>query len=283
MKRMKTLVIVVLAAVTALSAVGIVAAQDPGDGNRPERRGPRGGAFHDIVIQTVAEALGLDPSEIVQDRDANQTLRELIEANGGDADAISAAVVTAVTEHVNQQVADGELMAERGEEILADVESRVADALDKTPPTVERDGRGFGQLDVLETVASELGLTTDEIRAALQSGQTLETIISDNGGDVVAINAALVANATQNVNDAVAEGRITQEQADDILSNIGERVENALTQPREAGRPGGRGDGPRGQRGGQPPVDGQAPADSQPQTSAQPQTGGQPPYNGPAS
>lgn len=60
MNRIKTLVIVILAAVMALSAVGIVAAQDPADGNRPERRGGRGGAFHDIVLQTIADELGID-------------------------------------------------------------------------------------------------------------------------------------------------------------------------------------------------------------------------------
>lgn len=280
MNRIKTLVIVILAAVMALSAVGMAAAQDPGDGNRPERRGGRGGAFHDIVIQTIADELGIDPSELVLDPETDQTLRDIILANGGDPYAISATVVAAVTDHVNEQILAGDLTAERGDEILSDLDTRVADALDRTPSTLERDGRGFGQIDILEVVSAELGLSTDDIRTALQSGQTLDDIIAENGGDVDAITAALVADATQNINDAVTEGRITQEQADEILQNIDERVNNALTQPRPADRPNGpdgRGNGPRGQRGGQgqgpnggqPPVDGQQP----------PNGAGQPPAN----
>lgn len=271
MNRTKTLVILVLAAVMALSAVGIAAAQDPGDGDRAERRGGRrGGQLHDVVIQTIADSLGVDPSELVLD--ADQTLRELIEANGGDADAISAEIVAAATANINQSVVDGELTQERADEILSDLDTRVSEALDKTPSNVERDGRGFGRLDVLTIVSEELGLTPEEIREGLQSGQTLEAIITENGGDLDAINAALVANATQNLNDAVTEGRITQERADEILEGLDERVDNALTQPRPEGPREGRGGRGQGSNGnGQPPANGQ-----------QPPAGGQPPAEGQA-
>lgn len=88
-------------------------------------------------------------------------------------------------------------------------------------------GRGFDGT----VVADALGVTVDELRAALQDGQSIADVAAAEGVDVQVVVDALVAEARSRIADAVADGRITQEEADarlaDLEAAITERVETA--------------------------------------------------------
>jgi len=87
------------------------------------------------------------------------------------------------------------------------------------------DGRGprLGQAE-LEVAAQALGMTTDELTAALQSGKTLEQIAQDAGVDFQkvqnAIQAAHAAEMRTRIQQAVTDGTITQENADWLLEGL---------------------------------------------------------------
>jgi ABC-type transporter Mla subunit MlaD len=94
----------------------------------------------------------------------------------------------------------------------------------------------FRHLDInLATIASELGMSTDELRDELAAGATLSDVIAAHGSTVDEIVTALVTEAEGELDEAVANGSLTQEQADQILANLPER----LTQMIESGMPGG--------------------------------------------
>jgi hypothetical protein len=76
-------------------------------------------------------------------------------------------------------------------------------------------GRGIGRLVDLEVAASTLGLTTDELRTALAAdGATLASVAADQGVEATTLVDALVAAATERVEQAVTDGRLTREEAD---------------------------------------------------------------------
>ncbi len=86
-------------------------------------------------------------------------------------------------------------------------------------------------------IADALGLTVDDLTAARDAGQRLPEIADQQGVDLSAVQAALQTALADALQQAVADGRITQAQADDILSHQGDWL-----------RPNQRPFGPRGGR-----------------------------------
>ncbi len=106
--------------------------------------------------------------------------------------------------------------------------------------------RGFSLVDV---TAEATGLAAEEVIAALQEGQTLAQIAAAQGVDAQAIVDAFLAARETVFEQAVADGRFTQEQVDLMLEQMAEHVSAQLTEPWTAqGRSGQSGMG--GMRGG---------------------------------
>ena len=108
-------------------------------------------------------------------------------------------------------------------------------------------GRGFGLGDAeLEAAAGVLGMTTDQVQSALQNGQTLQDLADEAGVDIVDVQAAIQAvhetEMRERIAQDVADGTITQAQADWML----EGIDNGFM----GGGQGGFGRGAGGPRGG---------------------------------
>ena len=108
----------------------------------------------------------------------------------------------------------------------------------------------------LDAVAKALGLTVDELRTELGKGSSIAEIAKAKGVDVAKIVDAAVADATTKIDEQVANGRITQAQADERIAQLKERITAMINGERPAGLP-GRGPGGWG-HGDQ---DGQAPGE----------------------
>jgi hypothetical protein len=94
-----------------------------------------------------------------------------------------------------------------------------------------------------EAAAEALGITTDELRQALRDGATLAEVAALQGVDVQVVIDAMVAEARDHIEQAVEDGRLTREEADEKLAELTERITDVVNN----GRP--EGEGPRGQRG----------------------------------
>jgi len=110
-------------------------------------------------------------------------------------------------------------------------------------------GRGFGLGDAeLEAAAKVLGMTTDEVSAALKDGKTLQDLATAKGVDIADVHAAIQAVHETEFRDRIAQalkdGTITQEKADWLLKGL----DNGFMGGGGFGRGGGFG-GPRGGNG----------------------------------
>jgi len=117
------------------------------------------------------------------------------------------------------------------------------------------DGRGLGQAE-LEAAAKVLGMTTDELSSALQSGKTLQDIATEKGVDIEKVHAAIQAvHATEmrdRIAQAVEDGTITQANADWLLEGLDKGymgVPGAFGFGGPHGRGFGEGKGPMFQQG----------------------------------
>lgn len=90
----------------------------------------------------------------------------------------------------------------------------------------------------LDTAAEFLGMDVEDLRTQLHDGATLADIAGTQTDDLI---AALVSDAQERVAQAVEEGRITQDEADEKLAEIAQRITDMVN--------GERPERPQGERG----------------------------------
>jgi|GEM_PF-2469957 len=142
---------------------------------------------------------------------------------------------------IDQLIEDGVITQEQADNV-----SDVRAALQE-----EREAR---KAEKLAAIADAIGIGVDELKEAKDAGTPLADIAGDNLPAVVDL---FVENATERIEGAVESDRITQEEADEKLDGLEERIETRLEEGGGFGRKGEgkrgegrRGEGPRGNRGG---------------------------------
>jgi len=231
-KKLTPLVFVL--AIMALFA-GAVSAQEapntpPGNGDRQGQHQRRG---HELIT-VVAEQTGLTEQDILTQVRDGATLAEIITANGGDVDAVIAAVVEEATTRINTAVSESRITQERADEMLANLQENVTSAINGEFQVGRGGGRGGrdGMWAVLDLVVEQTGLTREEVRTQLQAGATVAEILTANDVDVAAFIDSAIALAETQTSEAVAAGRITQEQADARLAQLRERLTDFINNGR---------------------------------------------------
>ncbi len=109
-----------------------------------------------------------------------------------------------------------------------------------------RGGHHGGGVD-LTAAAEVLGMPEEELHTALEAdGATLAQVAVDRGVAVDDLVAALTQAEEERIADAVADGRITQEQADQRLSDLEQRIAERVEATFPDHHGGGRGRGADG-------------------------------------
>jgi hypothetical protein len=135
--------------------------------------------------------------------------------------ALSDALKTALKNRVDAAVAAGRLTKEQGDALKARIE---AGDLPLAFGGFGLHHGGLGHFLELDAAADFLGLSESQLRDELSGGKTLAQIARDHGKSVDGLIDAMVAEAKEHLDDAVAAGRITRTQADSILSDLKQRI-----------------------------------------------------------
>lgn len=174
----------------------------------------------------------------------------------GAASAVTATSAAAVSDRVSEikdalsgLVTDGTLTQKQADE--------VAETLDDADL-----GRGFGHgpghghghgpggFGDPSELADILGVTTEELRTALEDGKTLAQVAEAEGIARTALIDKLVAAADDDLEEAVADGRLTEAQAAEIRERLTARITERVDRAPNDGRglrgrhPGPSGGGP---------------------------------------
>ncbi len=236
---MKKIVVFVMMALVLALGVNAVAAQ------RVNPQQPNDPGMLRQIVSVIAEQTGLTAAEIVEALQADgATVASVIEANGGSVDATVAGVVAAITEHVNAQLEAGAITAERAERQLTNLDAIVLEALEgegyfgnvrgNARERMGERGRGegrprggadlmnaagsFGIRPLIGATADALDLELTALTSQLRAGETLGAIIDASGGDQSAIIADALALVDERLTQAVANGRITDDQKASTLT-----------------------------------------------------------------
>ncbi len=120
-------------------------------------------------------------------------------------------------------------------------------------------GRAFGGpmfSTAYDAAAKALGISTDELRSEMKSGKTIAQIASDKKVDVNTVINAVVAAASAQIDQAVADGKLPAKAGETMKSHLNDlvtRLVNGEMRGPGRGRGWGRGFmGPGGPMGGGP-------------------------------
>jgi hypothetical protein len=86
------------------------------------------------------------------------------------------------------------------------------------------DHRGGGIRVDLSVAASTIGVTTDELKTALQSGQSIADVATSKSVDPQTVIDAMVAAMNQRLAESVTAGKLTQEKADELAASATTRI-----------------------------------------------------------
>jgi uncharacterized protein (DUF433 family) len=238
--------------------------------------GPRGmggpgkpGGPHIEHLDVIAEVLGMTPDEVREAVSGGQTIAELAEAQSVPLQDVADALVAAEAERLQQAVEDGRLTQEEADKRLALMEENILERLESGErglggPGGPRGTSGPGNprgpyVEHLDVIAEVLGMTPDEAREALTSGQTIAELAEAQGVPLQDVADAMVAAEAERLQQAVEDGRLTQEQADERLALVEQNVLEHLESgepgpggPCGTGGPSGPGRGEGGKRGPRP-------------------------------
>mgnify|MGYP001061022786 CR=1 FL=1 len=109
-------------------------------------------------------------------------------------------------------------------------------------------GMGIGGDNLLSVAADELGMSLTELLTELQDGKSIADVAAAQEADLQAIVSSYLVTLREDLDEGVAEGRMTQNQADYALQQAEERATSQVENTWEGGLrgPGGRRDGGRG-------------------------------------
>jgi len=78
----------------------------------------------------------------------------------------------------------------------------------------------------LNDAASLLDMTADKLDTEMQSGKTMEQIVTEHGMSMEQFDEKMLEKRKAEIAQAVADGKMTQEQADNMLQNMGKKPDN---------------------------------------------------------
>jgi polyhydroxyalkanoate synthesis regulator phasin len=135
---------------------------------------------------------------------------------------------------LDQLVADGTVTQEQADAVVA------ATKAEAEAGRAERKERRQGnRQELLATVAEAMGSTPEEVKAGLKDGTSLAAQADAAGVDRQVVDDALTALLTGRIDDAVAEGRLSEERAAKAREHVDQAVDRIIDADGQ-----GRGDGP---------------------------------------
>ena len=166
----------------------------------------------------IAATGALSPQE-----ESQAILGDAAEQLGVETNELSAALKQALKNRVDAAVEAGRLTEEQGEEMKERIDSNEFPLFGLGPG-----GPGhhhhFGHGAEFEVAAAFLGLTEAELRTALEDGRTLAEVAEDEGKTVAGLVDAMVAAATEELEQAVEDGRLTEARKNEIVATLEERI-----------------------------------------------------------
>jgi len=209
----------------------------------PADKAHRGGFGADVraLSQELLDLLKLDREAVRAKLAEGKTLAEIATEQGVSRDALKQALTDANNKRLEER-----------KQAFADNLDSLIDRAGGNPAKDRKIGMkgAFGARD-LASSAAVLGMSEDELKTGLESGKSLADLAKENNVDVQKLIDAQTEAIKAAIQEAVASGKLTQEQADKQLAGAAAMAEKIVNDTHVRKGPGGRGGhgGPGGHGG----------------------------------
>ena len=195
--------------------------------------GPRGGGR---AVEVLTGVLGLDAEALRSEFAAGKSVADVATEQGIAPEVVVDALVEDLATHLEERVAVGKFTQEEADAMIAEGELRFTDRLDDVPAFGGERGPGEGGAgghagerrgpgrDLSEAVLALLGIDAETLRSEVAAGNSIADVATANGVDVQTVIDTMVREAEAHVAEKVADGSLTQEEADAKLAEVATRV-----------------------------------------------------------
>lgn len=181
----------------------------------------------------IAATQGSSPKQ-----ESDAIIGDVAEQLGVTSTKLSDALKKALENRVDAAVSAGRITKEQADSMKSAIESGQVPLVGIGPGFGHEHGPG-GHFADLSAAGSYLGMTEAAVRTALARGKTLAVLAKEKGKTVDGLVQALVDSATKQLDDAVADGRLTealkQSIEGDLKARITDLVNGTGRPPFEAG------------------------------------------------
>ena len=174
----------------------------------------------------IASYLELSEGELRTELESGRSLAQIASAQGKSVSGLEDVIYADAKTHLEQAVAAGKLTADQEQAMLAELKAQLDDMVNSKGPQVTVKGVAVGPAG--DAAASYLGLTPAELRQRLESGKTLAQIAADRGKSVEGLKATIVAGAKTEFDAAVAAGKITAVQEQEMLNELKSHIDGLV-------------------------------------------------------
>jgi hypothetical protein len=203
---------------------------------RTQRRVAAGAA---ALLAVAGGGAAIAATQLSPKQESQAVLNDAAKELGVSPSELSSALRNALAKRIDAAVSAGRLTKEQGDELKQRIESRDF-PLFGVPGFAPGHG-GFGHHEMfggLDAAATYLGVSEDELRSELESGKSLADVAKAKGKSVDGLVDALAADPKGHLDEEVAEGDLTRDQADEMLSRIEDGIRAMVNGTPPQGMPG---------------------------------------------
>jgi uncharacterized protein (DUF433 family) len=214
-----------VAGLLAAGSVSAAAAAGPGG----QGGGGRGGVR--MAGQTAAATIGISPDDLRNQVRGGKTVGQIATEHGVDPSTVVNAIVVALTQQIDQKAAAGTIDAGRADQAkqkLPDVANRFVNE------TKQRRGHRILK-DAVQAAAKEIGVSVNELKDARNSGKSIAQVAKDHNKSVDDVVDAVVKAATSDIDQAVKDGKLDAQNADQIKQKLPDRVKRLVNREPKRG------------------------------------------------
>ena len=187
-------------------------------------------AVADQHIEVLANQLGITPGQLKDDLKSGETLNQLAQEKGVSVDTLVTDITANRAAELQKEVAAGKMTQDQATQILTNLQNGYNQWFTTGKPPEGWKDRALTE-DHVTVVAKQLGLTPDQLRDDLKSGQTLDQLAQEKGVSLDSLASDVTKGAANALQKQVTSGKLTQDQANARLAQLQqqelERLKNA--------------------------------------------------------
>ncbi|MGL5514332.1 MAG: hypothetical protein ACRDBM_13995, partial [Sporomusa sp.] len=236
-KWLLSLGIAVMLTASGIAMAAVAPTQQDGTVNKKHGAFERGDFRGKGVKEAHGELLALlkiDEQTFKAEIEAGKTLVAIAGEHGVSEQVLKDFLIAQKNQHLEDAIKAGRITAEQAEKMKANMDERMSQMINGKGPmhNMHKDkapgpkaGHGFmGDAKLLEL----LKVDAETFRSELKSDKSLVTIAKEHGVSEKTLKKFMTTQMTQRIDEGVAAGRITAEQAGKMKDNMDERVSQMI-------------------------------------------------------